>query len=65
MDLTSMFSHDQIAVAGCFVALGVCGLFMSLSYHFGSAGRKSESKRSILIAEHLEKQAEQDRRKAA
>jgi len=65
MDLTSILNDDQIAVAGCFVALGVCGVIMSLSYHFGAAGKKTESKRSILIAEHREQQADKDRRKAA
>lgn len=42
MDLRALLSDDQIAVIGCFVALGACGLVAMLTYHFGSAGKKSQ-----------------------
>ncbi len=41
MDLSSLFSDDQMAVIGCFVALSGCGLIALLSYRFGPAGRGS------------------------
>ena len=43
MDLTSMLSDDQVAVFGCFGALAVCGLIAAISFHFGPAGKKSDT----------------------
>lgn len=42
MDLRSMLTDDQIAVLGCFVALGVCGLIGLISFHFGPAGKSAQ-----------------------
>ena len=42
MDLSAMFSDDQIAVIGCFVALAACGLVAAVSFHFGPAGKVSQ-----------------------
>jgi hypothetical protein len=39
MDLSGMFSDDQLAVIGCFFALTVCGLIAAVSFQFGPAGR--------------------------
>ena len=35
MDLQSVFSDNQLAVIGCFLALGVCGTIAGLSFRFG------------------------------
>ena len=43
MDLTSIFSDDQLAILGCFGALMVCGLIAAISFHFGPAGQKSNN----------------------
>ncbi len=40
MNLLSMFSDDQLAVFGCFLAIAVCGLVATLSYRLGPAGQK-------------------------
>lgn len=45
MDLQAIFSDNQIAILGCFVALGVCGAIAGLSFQFGPAGRKSSGMR--------------------
>jgi len=42
MDLRSIMSDDQIAIVGCFFALGACGLFAMVTYHFGPAGKNSQ-----------------------
>jgi hypothetical protein len=52
MDLQSMFSDNQIAVMGCFAALGVCGVITGLSFQFGPAGRKSQQSSSMNDAIH-------------
>ena len=39
MDLSGVFSDDQMAVIGCFFALAVCGLIAAVSFQFGPAGR--------------------------
>ena len=41
MDLTAIFSNDQLAVIGCFGALAVCGLVAAITFHVGPAGKKS------------------------
>jgi hypothetical protein len=43
MDLSSMFTDDQIAVVGCFLALAVCGGIAGLSFRFGPAGGSAEA----------------------
>ncbi|MEZ6059705.1 MAG: hypothetical protein R3C19_05025 [Planctomycetaceae bacterium] len=40
MDLTSLFSDDQLAVMGCFIALAVCGGIAALSFQFGPAKQR-------------------------
>jgi hypothetical protein len=40
MNLTQMFTDDQIAVLCCLGALTVCGLIAAISYHVGPAGRE-------------------------
>ena len=42
MDLTTIFSDDQLAVMGCFGALAVCGLIAAITFQFGPAGRQSQ-----------------------
>ena len=46
MDLTSIFSDDQLAVMGCFGALAVCGLIAAVTFQFGPAGRQSQQSES-------------------
>lgn len=52
MDLQSVFSDNQIAVMGCFAALGICGAIAALSYQFGPAGHKSRQTSSMNDAIH-------------
>lgn len=40
MNLTEMFSDNQLAVMGSFLALAGCGLITAISYSLGPAGRK-------------------------
>ena len=47
MDLQSVFSDNQIAVMGCFAALGICGAIAGLSFQFGPAGHKSRKTSSM------------------
>ncbi|HIE97086.1 MAG: hypothetical protein ABGZ53_33695 [Fuerstiella sp.] len=42
MDLSAIFSDDQIAVIGCFIALTACGLVAAISFQFGPAGKVSD-----------------------
>lgn len=67
MDLTSLFSDDQMALIGCVLALSVCGLIATLSYRFGPAGKKpaGQNIRTLPVtpARHAEP-AIQDRRAA-
>ena len=44
MDLQAVFSDNQLAVLGCFVALGFCGGIAALSFHFGQAGKNPRSR---------------------
>jgi hypothetical protein len=41
MDLAAIFSDDQIAVIGCFVALTTCALVAAVSFQLGPAGKAS------------------------
>lgn len=43
MDLTALFSDDQIAVMGCFFALATCGLIVAASFRMGPAGKQRDS----------------------
>jgi len=52
MDLQSVFSDNQIAVMGCFAALGICGAIAALSYQFGPAGQQSRQTSSMNDAIH-------------
>ena len=67
MDLSAIFSDDQIAVIGCFVALAVCGLIALLSFQFGSAGRKSQhtSGKTLPFASRNRTETLTDSRKVA
>ncbi|GEM_PF-411276 len=68
MDLSSMFSDDQLAVLGCLVALAACGLIAMLSYHIGPAGRgtKNTGNKTIPVVTTRIRNTEklQDRRAA-
>ncbi|MCP4783796.1 MAG: hypothetical protein GY903_19675 [Fuerstiella sp.] len=48
MDLSAVFSDDQIAVIGCFVALTACGLVAAISFQFGPAGKATEQNSASL-----------------
>ena len=48
MDLSAIFSDDQIAVMGCFVALAACGLVAAVTFHFGPAGKVSQQSATPL-----------------
>jgi hypothetical protein len=41
MSVTEMLTDNQIAVVGCFAALGVCGIITAISYHLGPAKQKA------------------------
>lgn len=68
MDLSSMFSDDQLAVLGCLVALTACGLIAMLSYHIGPAGRVTKNTGSstipVVSARIRNTEKSQDRRAA-
>ena len=42
MDVSGMFSDDQMSVIGCFAALAVCGMVAALSFQLGPAGRQQK-----------------------
>ena len=42
MEVSGVFSDDQMAVIFCFGALAVCGMIAALSFHFGPAGRQQK-----------------------
>jgi len=69
MDVSSMFSDDQMAVIGCFVALTVCGMIAALSFHLGPAGRQQKQidaidNRTLPLEMPLDQKQRQDRRAA-
>lgn len=41
MDLSAIFSDDQIGIIGSFLALAACGLVMAVSFRFGPAGQQA------------------------
>ena len=67
MDLSSMFSDDQIAVMGCFLALASCGLVGMLPFQFGAAGKVSResTQKNLSFAAKTPVEAQTDSRKAA
>ncbi len=67
MDLTSMFSDDQIAILGCFGALAVCGMVAAISFQFGPAGRNSTAQDRTPLKLKVPSQPSEstDKRKAA
>ena len=69
MDVSSMFSDDQMAVIGCFVALAVCGMIAALSFHLGPAGRQQKQidvigNRTMPLQTTVDQKPRQDRRAA-
>lgn len=69
MDVSGMFSDDQMAVIGCFAALGVCGTIAALSFHFGPAGNRQKPldvvrNRTLTLQKPQEESQHQDRRAA-
>ncbi len=69
MDVSGMFSDDQMAVIGCFVALAVCGLIATISFHFGPAGRQqnqadAQCNRRLSLESSVDQNSRQNRRAA-
>ena len=69
MDVSGMFSDDQMAVIGCFFALAVCGLIAAISFRFGPAGRQQNQtdalrNRRLPMESSLDQNPRQDRRAA-
>jgi len=67
MDLSGIFSDDQIAVLGCFAALAVCGLIAALSFRFGPAGQQKNPRQTAIpltAARFAESKKSSDRRAA-
>lgn len=69
MDVSGMFSDDQMAVICCFGALAVCGLIAALSFRFGPAGRPQNqmdfTRNRTLPLQKLQDQSRQQDRRAA
>lgn len=70
MDLTSLFSHDQIAVMGCFLALATCGFIAFVSFHFGpasqsSGGQQESAARSVTSSPAPVRNVTREERRAA
>jgi len=49
MELNGIFSDDQIAILGSFLALAVCGLITALSFRFGSAGQSETIRKPLDV----------------
>ena len=69
MDVSGMFSDDQMAIIGCFLALAVCGMIAAISFHFGPAGRQDKRtdalrNRRLPLESSLDQNTRQDRRAA-
>lgn len=67
MDLSGIFSDDQVAILGCFAALAVCGVIAALSFRFGPAGQQTNSQRTAIPLSPVrtsEAEKSQDRRAA-
>lgn len=69
MDLTTMFTDDQLGILGCFVALSACGLMAAVTFHTGPAGRKSlndsETPRTIPATKRTVSELPSEERRAA
>ena len=66
MDLSSIFSDDQIAVIGCFLALAVCGGIAGLSFRFGPANdTRNTSVRGVRFEQKATTNRSDQDRKAA
>ena len=69
MDVSGMFSDDQMAVIGCFAALAVCGVVAALSFHLGPAGRQQKqmggTRSQTLPLQKLPDQTQHQDRRAA
>ena len=69
MDVSGMFSDDQMAVICCFGALAVCGMIAAVSFHFGPAGRQQKpmdvAQNGTLPLQKLQNQIPQQDRRAA
>lgn len=67
MELNGIFSDDQIAILGSFLALTVCGLITAISFRLGSAGRSEATQKplDLVPAERkISAEASQGRRAA-
>ena len=66
MDLSAVFSDDQIAVIGCFVALATCALVAAVSFQLGPAGKASSPASEGLKMDAARKyDTEREQKKAA
>ncbi len=67
MDLSNPFSQDQMAILGCFAAMGVCGLIATLSFKLGPAGQQTRTEQPTIPmkpARSANSSSTQDRRAA-
>ena len=67
MDLSNIFSDDQMAIIGCFAAISVCGLVAALSFKLGPASQPQKSKPNTILLKTTrsgETAVAQDRRAA-
>jgi len=67
MDLSSLFSQDQMAILGCFAAMGVCGLIATLSFKLGPVGQQTRTQQPTIpmkSAHSANSSTTQDRRAA-
>lgn len=69
MNVSGMFSDDQMAVIGCFAALAFCGMIAALSFHFGPAGRDQKqsdtTRKQTLPLQKLQDRSKLNDRRAA
>ena len=69
MEVSGVFSDDQMAVIFCFGALAVCGMIAALSFHFGPAGRQQKqidgTRSQTLPLQKLQDQTQHQDRRAA
>lgn len=67
MDLSAIFTDDQLGILGCFGALLACGLVAAVSFHFGPAGKTSQTplKQPSLNIASRKVQSDNSHRKAA
>lgn len=65
MDLTAIFSDDQLAVMGCFAALAICGVIAAMSFQFGAAGQQTRNGENLRLTAGRTEQTGSQSRKAA